>query len=348
MIWYVFRRCLYALPTLFIILTLQFFIVQLVPKSPVKQATRYFSHAQWQSHNAIGSIKPPAPLNSELTPLPLQFAHQFGFDKPLAERYLQTVKHYLSFQLGHSFFKRDFVSHLILKGALVSLFLAFCSTLLVYSMAILISVLKAHSLSHYDDKSTQFVVVFSYAFPPLLLALVLILFFAAGTCFSFFPLNGLISENIATLSFWGKIKDYVWHLFLPLLTLVFSNLGGLILLTRRTFWQEMTKPYFLVAKAKGLTQRQILYRHIFRNAAIVIFSKFPSLFAGLLFNNIILIEIIFSLPGLGSLGYEAIVQRDYPVILGTVYIFNLIGLGITLTGDIILSFIDPCIRFKAL
>lgn len=300
---------------------------------------RRFDQGSWlqSSSTSIRHIPLPNALNAAY--MRIKFAYQFCFDKPLKTRYFHTLKRYLSFQFGNSFFKSASVSRLIIQRVPVSLSLAGWSLLFIYSIAVPIGALQACHLGHYFDKATQFMVLVSYMLPPLLLASLFILFFASDSYFALFPLRGMTSINFDTLSWFGKIKDYFWHLFLPLLMLVLSNVSSLVLLTRYAFKQEMTKADVMTAKAKGLAVGQILYRHIFR--------KFPTFFLSLVFGNTVLIEIMFSLPGLGTLGYDAILERDYPVILATVYIFNRIALITATLSDIVLSCIEPHIHFEA-
>jgi len=272
---------------------------------------------------------------------------QYGFDKPIWQRYIETIKNFISFDFGNSFFKSESVTGLMIKSLPVSISLGLWSTLLVYFISIPLGIRKAVKDGSKFDFWSSVVIIIGYAIPAFLLAVLLIVLFAGGSYFSLFPLRGLISFNFDQLSTWGKICDYFWHICLPTIAIVVSGFASLTMLTKNSFLDEIRKQYVVTARAKGLNEKQILYRHVFRNATLLIVSGFPAAFVSILFTGALLIEIIFSLNGLGLLGYEAIIQRDYPVIFGSLYIFTLIGLVTKLLSDLTYMLIDPRIDFEA-
>ena len=236
---------------------------------------------------------------------------------------------------------------LIVERMPVSISLGLWSTLIIYLVAIPLGIKKAVKDGSKFDIWTSFAVIFGSAVPVFLFAVFLIVFFAGGTYWQWFPLRGLTSSNWEELSLWGKIGDYFWHISLPVLTMVIGGFASLTMLTKNSFLDEINKPYVLTAKAKGLTENQVLYGHVFRNAMLIIIAGFPNMLIKMLFTGSLLVEVIFSLNGLGLLGYEAIMTRDYPVIFGTLYIFALLGLVLKLISDITYSLVDPRINFEA-
>ena len=272
---------------------------------------------------------------------------QFGFDKPAYIRFAKMVKDYAMFDFGKSFYRDKTVGNLILERMPVSVSLGLWSTLIIYLIAIPLGIRKAVYDGSKFDIVTSFAVVIGSAIPVFLFAVFLIVFFAGGTYFSWFPLHGLTSDNWSELSLLGKIGDYFHHIILPVTAMVVGGFASLTMLTKNSFLDEINKPYVLTARAKGLSQHQVLYGHIFRNAMLVVIAGFPSMLIKMLFTGSLLIEVIFSLNGIGLLGYEAIMTRDYPVIFGTMYIFALIGLVLKLISDITYCLIDPRINFEA-
>lgn len=270
----------------------------------------------------------------------------YGFDKPVWERYILMIKNYLSFDFGQSFYRQISVIDLIGEKLPVSISLGVFSTILIYLISIPLGIFKARHNGGKFDIVSSVVIVVGNAIPAFLFAILLIVLFAGGSYWDIFPLRGLVSDNFSDLNFWGKIKDYLWHITLPVLCLSIGGFATLTLLVKNSFLDEMTKLYVSTARAKGASEGRILYRHIFRNAMLLVISSFPSAFLGMFFSGSLLIEMIFSLDGLGLLGYESIVNRDYPVVFGTLYIFTLLGLLVSLISDLTYTLIDPRIDFE--
>ena len=271
---------------------------------------------------------------------------QFGFDKPAYVRFWKMIKDYAVFDFGKSFYQDKTVGQLIVERLPVSISLGLWSTLIIYLIAIPLGIRKAVKDGEAFDIWTSFAVIIGSAIPVFLFAVFLIVFFAGGTYLQWFPLRGLTSDNWEQLSFGGKIIDYFWHIALPVLAMVIGGFASLTMLTKNSFLDEINKPYVLTARSKGLSEHQVLYGHVFRNAMLIVIAGFPSLLIKMLFTGSLLIEVIFSLNGLGLLGYEAIMTRDYPVIFGTLYIFALLGLLLKLISDITYSLVDPRINFE--
>ena len=270
----------------------------------------------------------------------------YGFDKPLLERYFLMLKNYLIFDFGESFYKNQRVVDLILEKMPVSISLGLWSTLLIYCVSIPLGIKKAIREGSAFDQITSTMIVVGNAIPTFLFALVLIIFFAGGNYWNLFPLRGIVGDDFANLSLWGKIKDYFWHITLPVLSLSVGGFATLTLLSKNSFLEEIHKQYVKLAFAKGLNENQVLYRHVFRNAMLLVISSIPQALLGILLSGSLLVEIIFSLDGIGLLGYDAIIMRDYPVIFGTLYIFTLLGLVVTLISDLLYTCIDPRINFQ--
>ena len=270
----------------------------------------------------------------------------YGFDKPPAERFFRMIGQYLRFDFGESFFRDRGVMQLVADKLPVSISLGLWSTAIIYLISIPLGVAKAVRDGSRFDLWTSTVVIVGNAIPGLLFAVLLIVLFAGGSYLDIFPLRGLTSENFAELGFWGKVGDYFWHLALPIFSLVIGGFAGLTLLTKNSFLDEITKQYVVTARAKGLSERRVLYGHIFRNAMLIIIAGFPSAFIGILFTGSLLTEVIFSLDGLGLLGYESAINRDYPVMFGTLYVFTLLGLVMHLIGDLTYTAVDPRIDFE--
>ena len=352
---YIIKRLLLIPVTLLGILALNFVIVQFAPGGPVEYVLAKYRGMNTEATGAIsgsgaakmesgqgkyqGSLGVPEELVNELK-------KQFGFDKPAYVRFVKMVKDYALFDFGKSFYQDKSVGKLIIERMPVSISLGLWSTLIIYLIAIPLGVRKAVCDGSGFDVITSFVVVIGSAIPVFLFAVFLIVFFAGGTYFSWFPLHGLTSDNWNELSLLGKIGDYFWHITLPVTAMVIGGFASLTMLTKNSFLDEMNKPYVLTARAKGLTQHQVLYGHIFRNAMLVVIAGFPSMLIKMLFTGSLLIEVIFSLNGIGLLGYEAIMTRDYPVIFGTMYIFAFMGLILKLISDITYCLIDPRINFE--
>ncbi len=359
---YIIRRILMMIPTLFGIMVLNFAIVQAAPGGPVERmvaqltnitqsdATARFSgsggdfagKADIQANNINSIYRGARGLDPEII---AQITKMYGFDKPPLERFWQMIGNYARFDFGESFFRSERVVNLVLHTLPVTISLGLWTTLLVYLISIPLGIRKAVKDGSAFDLWTSWVIIIGYAIPSFLFAIVLIIVFAGGNYLHWFPLKGLTSDNWADMGVFQKIGDYFWHIALPVLAMVISGFASLTLLTKNCFLDEINKQYVLTARAKGLTERQVLYGHVFRNAMLIVIAGFPSALLRILFTSALLIEIIFSLNGLGLLGYEAVVGRDYPVMFGTLYIFTLIGLVFNLIGDITYMLIDPRIDF---
>lgn len=271
---------------------------------------------------------------------------QYGFDKSAPERFWIMLKNYVQFDFGESFFKGKKVTELILEKMPVTIFLGLWSTLLVYLIAVPLGVYKAVHNGSGFDRATSVLLAIGHAIPILVFSVVLIVLFAGGSYFQWFPLQGMVSENFSELSALGKVTDYFWHLALPLTASVVGGFAALSYLTKFSFLEELSKQYVLTAKSKGLTLRQVLFGHVFRNAMLIVIAGLPTALITIFFTSNLWVEIVFNLDGLGLLGFEAIQQRDYPVFLGTLFIFTLIGMIMQLVTDISYHFIDPRIDFE--
>ena len=271
----------------------------------------------------------------------------YGFDKPIHVRFLEMLRNYLVFDFGESFFRDRKVTDLILEKMPVSISLGVWSTLAVYLVSIPLGIRKAVRHGSRFDVWSSTIVIFGNAIPTFLFAILLIILFAGGNYFSWFPLRGLFSDNFETLSLGEKIFDYFWHLTLPIISILIGAFATLTMLTKNSFLDEINKQYVMTARAKGLTEGKVLYGHVFRNAMLIIIAGFPAAFISMFFTGSLLIEIIFSLDGLGLLGFESALQRDYPVMFGTLYIFTLLGLVVGLISDITYTIVDPRIDFES-
>ena len=276
-----------------------------------------------------------------------QIEKQFGLDKPIHERFVLMMGNYIRFDFGDSYFQDRSVAQLVIDKMPVSISLGIWTTLLVYLISIPLGVRKAVRDGSRFDVWTSGVVVFGNAVPSFLFAILLIVLFAGGRYFDWFPLRGLTSPNFDDLSTIGKIGDYFWHMALPVISMVIGGFAGLTMLTKNSFIEEINKQYVVTARSKGLAKNRVLYSHVFRNAMLIVVAGFPSAFIGILFTGALLTEVIFSLDGLGLLGFEAVVKRDYPLMFGTLYFFTLLGLLMGIIGDIMYHIIDPRIDFEA-
>ncbi len=325
-------------------MTLNFFIIQATPGGPVEQMI-----ARLEGIGAQGEVSHSSSVykNQGLDEAMIAKINAlYGFDKPLATRYFLMIKNYLCFEFGDSFYKNTPVVNLLLEKLPVSISLGLWSTLLIYLISIPLGIRKALKDGSTFDSITSTFIIIGNAIPIFLFALILIIFFASGTYFNLFPLRGIVGDNFESLSLFGKIKDYFWHITLPVISLSIGGFATLTLLSKNSFLEEIHKQYVKLAFAKGLNESQVLYRHIFRNAMLIIIASIPSALLGMLLSGSLLIEIIFSLDGLGLLGYESIITRDYPVIFGSLYLFTLLGLIITLMSDLLYTLIDPRINFQ--
>lgn len=352
---YILKRIMLIPLTLLGILTVNFAIIQLSPGGPVEymlakyQGMNVDSKAQFtataQVQNRASDVQKYRGSQGVPDDLVKALEKQFGFDKPWPQRYLKMIKDYALFDFGHSYYQDKTVGELILERMPVSISLGLWSTLIIYLISIPLGIKKALTDGSKFDVITSFAVIFGSAVPVFLFAVFLIVFFAGGVYLQWFPLRGLTSDNWQDLSLYAKIADYFWHITLPVLSIVIGGFASLTMLTKNSFLDEISKQYVLTARAKGLPEKDILYKHVFRNAMLIIIAGFPSLLIKMLFTGALLIEVVFSLNGLGLLGYEAIMTRDYPVIFGTLYIFALIGLVLKLVSDITYCLVDPRINF---
>jgi microcin C transport system permease protein len=276
-----------------------------------------------------------------------QIEKLYGFDKPAHERFFIMLKNYLIFDFGESFFRDRKVIDLVLDKMPVSISLGLWTTLLVYLISIPLGVAKAVRDGSRFDVATSAVIIVGYAIPGFLFAILLIVLFAGGSFWNLFPLRGLTSPDWATMDWPARIADYFWHIALPITALVVGGFAGLTMLTKNSFLEEINKQYVITARAKGVPERRILYGHIFRNAMLIVIAGFPGAFVGILFTGALLVEVIFSLDGLGLLGFEAALKRDYPVMFGTLYFFTLLGLLMNVLGDLAYHMVDPRIDFEA-
>lgn len=360
MLRYIARRLLLIFPTLIGIITLNFFIVQLAPGGPVDQMIAQLTGQDVSATARIaGAVDAQPQLDMSETSrsqyagaqgldpeLIAAIEKQFGFDKPLHERYFKMVGDYLTLDFGESYYQNRPVVDLVVERLPVSLSLGFWSMLLIYTISIPLGIAKAVRDGTRFDAWTSGMIFVGYAIPSFLFAVFLIVLFAGGSYLDLFPLKGLTSTNFEDLSFFGKILDYFWHLALPVAALTIGGFATLTMLTKNSFLEEISKQFVLTARAKGLNQKRVLYGHVFRNAMLIIIAGFPSALVGILFTAALLIEVIFSLDGLGLLGFEATLTRDYPIMFGTLFCFTFIGLVMTLIGDITYTFVDPRIDFE--
>jgi len=354
---YILKRLLLIIPTLIGIMTLNFFIVQVAPGGPVEQAI-----AQYQGINSDATSRVTAGTNSEIKqgssdskyrgaqgvdPEYIEALEKlYGFDKPLHERYFSMLWRYINFDFGDSFYRDKSVIDLIYEKMPVSISLGLWTTLLAYLISIPLGIKKATAHGSRFDVWTSTIVTVGYAIPAFIFAIMLVVLFAGGSYYSWFPLRGLTSDNFEQLSWFGQIKDYFWHLTLPIFASVLASFATLTMLTKNSFLDEINKQYVITARAKGCSKNRVLYGHIFRNAMLLVLAGLPAALIGIFFTGSMLIEVIFSLDGLGLLSFEAVISRDYPVIFGSLYIFTLVGLVLKLVSDVTYTLIDPRITFE--
>jgi microcin C transport system permease protein len=360
MLAYIVRRLLLIIPTLLGILTLNFVIIQAAPGGPVEQMIAQLEGIEGGTASRMGGgtqseiRSTPSNSNSNyrgaqgLDPdLVAKIEKMYGFDKPAWERFLLMVKSYFTLDFGESFFRDKSVTDLIIEKMPVSISLGLWSTLIVYLISIPLGIRKAIKHGTSFDVWTSSVVIIGNAVPSFLFAIFLIVVFAGGSYFNWFPLRGLTSANFDDLSMMGKVMDYFMHLALPITALVVGSFATLTMLTKNSFLDEIGKQYVVTAKAKGLKENQVLYGHVFRNAMLIIIAGIPGALVSIFFTGAFLIEVIFSLDGLGLLGFESILSRDYPVIFGTLFIFTLISLVVGLISDVTYTLVDPRIDFES-
>jgi microcin C transport system permease protein len=358
---YIIRRLLLVIPTLIGIMTVNFIIIQIAPGGPVEQmiaklqgeavsATERFSGGgeDVKGQKSAVSDKPSKYRGTQgLAPeLVEEIERMYGFDKPLHVRYFKMMRDYASFNFGESFFRDQKVVDLVLEKMPVSISLGIWSTLAVYLVSIPLGIRKALKHGSRFDVWSSTIVILGNAIPTFLFAILLIVLFSGGSYFSWFPLRGLVSDNFSTFSWWQQLLDYFWHLVLPITAILIGSFASLTMLTKNSFLDEINKQYVITARAKGITERRVLYKHVFRNAMLIIIAGFPAVFIGMFFTGSLLIEIIFSLDGLGLLGFESTIQRDYPVMFGTLFVFTLLGLIVGIISDLMYTVIDPRIDFE--
>ncbi len=355
---YLSRRLALMLPTLIGIMLVNFIIIQAAPGGPVDQAIARIQGEDVAATAMIGggggapsgmeaggqsSYEFARGIDPELIK---ELEKQFGFDKPAHVRFFQMLKNYFSFDFGDSFYQDVPVVDLVIERLPVSLSLGVATLLIVYTISLPLGIRKAVHDGTQFDIWTSFVILIGYAIPAFILAMLLIILFCGGEYFDWFPLRGLISDNYSELTFWDQVTDRIHHLAMPVAALVAGSFATLTMLTKNSFLDEINKQYVLTARSKGLTPARVLYAHVFRNAMLIVIAGFPAALLGILFTGGILIEVIFSLRGIGLLGFEAIMSRDYPIVFGTLFVFTLLGLVTQLIADLVYTLVDPRIDFE--
>lgn len=360
---YILRRLLLVIPTLFGIMLLNFAIIQAAPGGPIEQilsrvegdsvsATARFDGggsevmgaAPSAGGNESGVYRGARGLAAEYVK---QLEQEFGFDRPPWERFVYMMQRYVQFDFGDSFFHDKSVATLVIERLPVSISLGLWSTLIIYMVSIPLGIAKAVRDGSRFDIWTSGVIIVGYAIPAFLFAVLLVIFFAGGRYLDWFPLRGLVSEGWEDMSLASQILDYFWHLALPVTALTIGGFAGLTMLTKNSFLDEINKQYVMTARAKGLSERQVLYGHVFRNAMLIVIAGFPATLIGILFTGALLIEVMFNLEGLGLLGFNSILTRDYPVIFGTLFFGTLLGLVVALISDLMYVVVDPRIDFES-
>ena len=355
---YIVRRLLLIIPTLLGIMLINFALVQFVPGGPVEQAIARLQGGGDVFEGFAGSGEDAGSTSLQQADsqyigargLPPEFIaeleREFGFDKPPLERFLNMMWNYMRFDFGESYFRSISVIELIKEKLPVSITLGLWSTLIAYLVSIPLGIRKAVKDGSRFDTWTSGAIIAAYAIPGFLFAILLLVLFAGGSYWQIFPLRGLTSDNFDQLSAPAKVADYFWHIALPVLASTISAFATLTLLTKNSFLDEIKKHYVMTARAKGLSERAVLYGHVFRNAMLIVIAGFPAVFIGVFFGGSLIIETIFSLDGLGRLGFEAAVARDYPIVFGTLFIFGLIGLVVGILSDLMYVLVDPRIDFE--
>jgi microcin C transport system permease protein len=355
---YILRRLLLIIPTLFGIMLVNFIVVQIAPGGPVEQALLELRYNQGggsalEKSGAFSteSAKTNASTYRGAQGLDPEYVKRiekiYGFDKPPVERFFSMMWRYLRFDFDKSFFSDKNVIELIIERLPVSISLGLWTTLIIYLVSIPLGIRKAVRQGTPFDAWTSGLVAFFYAVPSFLFALLLLSIFAAGNPLKLFPLRGIVSDNWASLPWYQQIFDYFWHILLPVLAMVLGGFAGLSFLTKNSFLEEINKQYVVTARAKGLAPKKILYGHIFRNAMLIVIAGFPGALLGILFTGSLLVEVLFSINGIGYLGYTAVLKRDYPIIFGELYFFTFIGLLLKLVNDVMYHIIDPRIDFSS-
>jgi len=357
---YFLKRFFLVFPTLFVILLVNFFIIQTAPGGPVEKFLAQINHTKITSEVSENKINNFDFKNNtqDLSTLKYQGSQgvdpelikqiekNYGFDLPIHQRFILMLKKFLVFDFGESFYQDKKIIDLIIEKLPVSISLGVWTVIIIYFISIPLGIKKALNDGSKFDVISSAIIIFLHAIPAFLLAIFLIILLCGGNFLNIFPLRGLVSENFEELDWWQKILDYFWHLFLPLFSMVIGGFASLTFFCKNSFIEEINKNYVLCAKAKGLSQNKILYFHIFRNALMIVIAGLPALLIGIFFTSSMLIEVIFSLDGLGLLGYESAISRDYPLIFATVYIFTLLGLIANIVSDITYRLVDPRIDFE--
>jgi microcin C transport system permease protein len=365
---YLLKRLLLILPTMLGIMLISFVIVQFAPGGPVEQVIAKLSGSDTSISERMGGGSDTLGTGSQsqlgqgaaetvtskyrgaqgLEPEFIKsLEKQFGFDKPAHERFFLMMKNYLTFDFGKSYFRDVSVLELVKEKLPVSISLGLWMTLITYLISIPLGIRKAVRDGEPFDTWTSSVLVVGYAVPGFLVAVLLLILFAGSSFFQWFPSRGLTSDNWDELSLGGKVVDYFWHLVLPMIAMALGSFTTMVFLTKNSFLDEIRKQYVMTARAKGLSEREVLYGHVFRNAMLLIIAGFPSAFIAAFFSSSLLIETIFSLDGLGLLGFESVIKRDYPVVFATLYIFSLVGLVVNIISDFIYTMVDPRIDFES-
>tara|TARA_A100001015_G_scaffold214596_1_gene240908 strand:+ start:189 stop:1268 length:1080 start_codon:yes stop_codon:yes gene_type:complete len=352
---YIFRRIVLIVPTLFGIMLINFFLVQFVPGGPVEQIisdlesrTSFIDNigsgsSELLTNNGSSKYKGGAGLPKDFI---TELETQFGFDRPPVERFFAMIRSYLVFDFGESYFRSISVIELIKEKMPVSISLGLWSTILAYLISIPLGIKKAVNDGTNFDNWTSSLIIIGYAIPAFLFAIFLLVLFAGGSYLKLFPIRGLVSDGFEEMPITQQILDYLWHITLPVFASTISAFATLTLLTKNSFLDEIKKQYVITARAKGLSEGKVLYGHVFRNAMLIIIAGFPGIFISVFFGSSLIIETIFSLDGLGRMGFEAAVARDYPVVFGTLYMFGLLGLVIGLLSDLMYVWVDPRIDFE--
>ncbi|MEX3957009.1 ABC transporter permease subunit [Trinickia sp. EG282A] len=345
MLAYLLRRLLLMVPTLLGVVTLTFVVTQFVPGGPVEQMVTQLRHGAHRGDGGGGGgYHGSQGVDAQQIE---QIKKQFGFDKPPLTRYILMLEHYATFDLGQSYFQHDSVWNVIRARLPVSVSLGFWTIVLTYLVAVPLGIAKAVRNGSRFDTATSVLVLVGYAIPGFVLGVLLLMLFGGGTFFELFPMRGLTSDDFDTLSATGKVLDYVWHMVLPVCASVVGNFAIVTILTKNTFLEEIGRQYVLTARAKGAPERDVLWKHVLRNAAIPLLTGLPAAFVGAFLNGNLLIETLFSLNGMGQLSYDAAIRRDYPVVLGSLFLFTLIALVTKLIADVCYVLVDPRIQFDS-